>query len=97
MARLGAGGAGTRVDTAGESCGARRVQHDIRNRRLQSALRDLGNEPQRGITEIIERHGFSNERPFQRAFQARFGMIASQARAGWKSKFLFDPFDDSGF
>ena len=72
------------------------IQHYIRNRRLQSVLRDLCNEPQQSIAEIIERHGFSNERQFQRAFRARFGMTASQARAGWRSTSLIDPFDDSG-
>jgi AraC-like DNA-binding protein len=70
------------------------VQHYIRNKRLQSVLRDLCNEPQLSITEIIERHGFSNERQFQRAFRARFGMTASEARAGWKSSSPIDPFDD---
>lgn len=69
------------------------VQHYIRNKRLQAVLRDLCNEPQRSITEIIERYGFSNERQFQRAFRARFGMTASQMRADWKSRAAAEPFD----
>ena len=69
------------------------VQHYIRNKRLQAVLRDLCNEPQRSITEIIERYGFSNERQFQRAFRARFGMTASQVRADWKSRAVAEPFD----
>jgi AraC-like DNA-binding protein len=66
------------------------IQHYIRNKRLQAVLRDLCNEPHRSITDIIGRYGFSNERQFQRAFRARFGMTASQVRADWKSKSLDD-------
>jgi AraC-like DNA-binding protein len=66
------------------------IQHYIRNKRLQAVLRDLCNEPHKSITDIIERYGFSNERQFQRAFRARFGMTASQVRAGWKSKSIAD-------
>jgi AraC-like DNA-binding protein len=62
------------------------VQHYIRNRRLQAVLRELCNEPQQSINDIIARYGFSSERQFQRAFRARFGMTASQVRADWKSK-----------
>jgi len=69
------------------------VQHYIRNKRLQAVLRDLCNEPHRSINEIIERYGFSNERQFQRAFRARFGMTASQVRADWKSKAAAESFD----
>lgn len=71
------------------------IQHYIRNKRLQAVLRDLCNEPQRSITEIIERYGFSNERQFQRAFRARFGMTASQVRADWKSRALAEEYDEA--
>lgn len=62
------------------------VQHYIRNRRLQAVLRELCNEPNRSITDIITRYGFSSERQFQRAFRTRFGMTASQVRAEWRSR-----------
>ncbi|WP_233840331.1 helix-turn-helix domain-containing protein [Dyella sp. 2HG41-7] len=70
------------------------IKHYIRNKRLQSVLHDLCNERQRSITDILELYGFSNERQFQRAFRARFGMTASQVRAGWKSQSVTKPFDD---
>jgi AraC-like DNA-binding protein len=70
------------------------IQHYIRNKRLQAVLRDLCNEPQRSITEIIERYGFSNERQFQRAFRARFGMTASQVRADWKTRAIAEEYDE---
>jgi AraC-like DNA-binding protein len=71
------------------------IQHYIRNKRLQAVLRDLCNEPQQSITEIIERYGFSNERQFQRAFRARFGMTASQVRADWKSRAITEEYDEA--
>ncbi|HUA81042.1 MAG TPA: helix-turn-helix domain-containing protein [Dyella sp.] len=71
------------------------IKHYIRNKRLQAVLHELCDERYRSITDIIERYGFSNERQFQRAFRARFGMTASQVRAGWKSRTLGERYDDS--
>lgn len=71
------------------------IKHYIRNKRLQSVLHDLCDERHQSITDIIEHYGFSNERQFQRAFRARFGMTASQVRAGWKYQTIAGRFDDS--
>jgi AraC-like DNA-binding protein len=56
------------------------VQHCIRERRLEAAFRSLCEHPDRNISEIIFRLGFSNERQFQRSFRSRYGMTASAAR-----------------
>jgi AraC-like DNA-binding protein len=56
------------------------VQHCIRERRLEAAFRSLCEQPDRNISEIIFRLGFSNERQFQRSFRSRYGMTATAAR-----------------
>lgn len=56
------------------------VQHYICEKRLELVLRALRDRPGQTITGIIFRAGFSNERQFQRAFRAHYGMTASEAR-----------------
>jgi AraC-like DNA-binding protein len=70
------------------------VKHYIRNKRLQAVLHELCNEPHQSISAIIARYGFSNDRQFQRAFRDRFGMTASEARAGWNDKAGGGPFGE---
>ncbi|MBE1162262.1 helix-turn-helix domain-containing protein [Dyella sp. 7MK23] len=69
------------------------VKHYILNKRLQAVLHDLCHEPHQNIVTIIGRYGFSSERQFQRAFRGRFGMTASQVRAGWQYKAEADDVD----
>lgn len=59
------------------------VQRVIRNKRLESAVRDLCNQPKEAISEILLRHGFTTRRQFQRAFRARYGLAAREVRAGY--------------
>jgi AraC-like DNA-binding protein len=61
------------------------VQHFIRDKRLDAVLRDICEQPKLRISEAAKRHGFSNNRQFQRAFRAKFGVTARDARAGWRS------------
>lgn len=56
------------------------IQQYIRARRLDAAVRDLRDEPARNISEIAFSHGFTNERQFQRAMRARYGMSARDVR-----------------
>lgn len=56
------------------------IQHYIRERRLEEVFRILCEHPEQTISEIIFQFGFSNERQFQRAFRAHYGMTASEAR-----------------
>nr|WP_083700712.1 helix-turn-helix domain-containing protein [Halomonas sp. 1513] len=56
------------------------VSDYIRYRRLESALRDMRNQPQEPVSQVAFRWGFANERQFQRAFQAHFGMSPIEAR-----------------
>ena len=60
------------------------VQHFIRDRRLDAVLRDLCKQSDLSIAEAARRYGFSNDRQFQRAFRARFGVTARNARTGWR-------------
>jgi AraC-like DNA-binding protein len=60
------------------------VQHFIRDRRLDAVLRDLCKQSDLSIAEAARRYGFSNDRQFQRAFRARFGVTARDARTGWR-------------
>lgn len=60
------------------------VQHYIRDRRLDAVLRDICQRRDLSISEAARRYGFSNDRQFQRAFRARFGTTAKEARAGWR-------------
>ncbi|WP_426688760.1 helix-turn-helix domain-containing protein [Rhodanobacter ginsengiterrae] len=56
------------------------VQHYIRERRVEAVHRDLREQPDRNISDLAFRHGFSSERQFQRAFRARYGRTASEVR-----------------
>ena len=56
------------------------IQHYIREKRLEVVLRALRDHPGQTISETIFQFGFSNERQFQRAFRAHYGMTASEAR-----------------
>jgi len=56
------------------------VQRYIRNRRLDGAFRDLCENPEQRISQVIERNGFASERQFQRAFMERFEMTPSELR-----------------
>lgn len=67
-------------------CGG--VQQFIRDRRLDAALRDICRTPGMSISEVACHYGFSSDRQFQRAFRAKFGITARDARADWQS----DPF-----
>jgi AraC-like DNA-binding protein len=60
------------------------VQHYIRDRRLDAVLRDICQRRDLSISAAAHRYGFSNDRQFQRAFRARFGTTAKNARAGWR-------------
>jgi AraC-like DNA-binding protein len=60
------------------------VQHYIRDRRLDAVLRDICQRRDLSISAAAHRYGFSNDRQFQRAFRARFGTTAKDARAGWR-------------
>lgn len=56
------------------------VQHYISEKRLEAASHALRDHPEQPISGIIFQLGFSNERQFQRAFRAHYGMTASEAR-----------------
>lgn len=56
------------------------VQHCIRERRLEAAFRSICEQPDKSISDIAYRLGFSNERQFQRAFRSRYSMTASDVR-----------------
>ncbi|MEW9573826.1 helix-turn-helix domain-containing protein [Rhodanobacter sp. Si-c] len=64
------------------------VQHFIRDKRLDAALRDICQQPMLSISETARRYGFSNDRQFQRAFRSRFSITARDARMGWGIKRL---------
>lgn len=56
------------------------VARHIRERRLWLAYRHLQRHPGCSLTWLLYEVGFTSERQFQRAFQARFGM----SPAGWR-------------
>ena len=56
------------------------VSDYIRYRRMESALRDMRNQPQQPVGQVAFRWGFANERQFQRAFNTHFGMTPREAR-----------------
>lgn len=56
------------------------IKRYIRNKRLDAAFKDLCADPNQRIATIVERHGFSSERQFQRAFHERFEMAPTFLR-----------------
>lgn len=56
------------------------IERYLLERRLDAATRELLAHPDRPISDIVYRHGFSSERQFQRGFRSRFGMPSSALR-----------------
>jgi AraC-like DNA-binding protein len=57
------------------------IKRYIRNKRLDAAFSDLTSDPYQRIGAIVERHGFTSERQFQRTFHERFEMAPSDLRS----------------
>lgn len=56
------------------------IKRCIRDKRLDAAFRDLCECPAPKVIDVAYRRGFTSERQFQRAFQARFGTTPSTVR-----------------
>lgn len=60
------------------------VARHIRQIRLDAACACLKAQPGLTLTEVLYAYGFSSERQFQRAFQARYGMSPSSWRRAFR-------------
>ena len=56
------------------------IKRYIRNKRLDAAFNDLSSDPYQRIGAIVDRHGFTSERQFQRAFHERYEMAPTDLR-----------------